>query len=136
MITGVNHITFAVKDLKQSFDFYTGLLGLKPVATWEGGAYLTAGNTWIALNRDNTVSGPAQQSYSHIAFTCTRDIFPTLKKALLEYGCREWAQNESEGESFYFLDPDGHQLEIHDGDLMSRLNAVKKDPTTEFTYYT
>ena len=48
MINGVNHITFAVKDLKESIKFYKDLLGLKLVAHWDKGAYLLAGNMWIA----------------------------------------------------------------------------------------
>ena len=50
MINGINHITLAVKDVEKSFEFYKDILSLKPVAKWENGAYLTAGDTWIALN--------------------------------------------------------------------------------------
>ncbi|HBP6801995.1 LysR family transcriptional regulator [Pseudomonas aeruginosa] len=39
-----------------------------------------------------------------------------------------WKQNRSEGDSFYFLDPDGHRLEAHVGDLRSRLAACRQAP--------
>jgi hypothetical protein len=51
MIKGLNHITFAVKNLEKSFEFYKDILGLTPVAKWKNGAYFTAGGTWIALNK-------------------------------------------------------------------------------------
>ncbi|HEX5514181.1 MAG TPA: glutathione transferase, partial [Gammaproteobacteria bacterium] len=39
-----------------------------------------------------------------------------------------WKDNKSEGDSLYFLDPDGHKLEIHVGDLESRLAALREKP--------
>lgn len=32
MITGINHITLAVKNLAESFKFYQEVLGFKPLA--------------------------------------------------------------------------------------------------------
>ncbi len=49
MITGVNHITLAVRDIEASFTFYTRVLGLRPAAKWPEGAYLLARDMWIAL---------------------------------------------------------------------------------------
>ncbi|WP_159065009.1 hypothetical protein [Thaumasiovibrio subtropicus] len=37
--------------------------------------------------------------------------------------------NRSEGQSLYLLDPDGHKLELHVGDLNSRLAHI-----TEVSY--
>ena len=125
MINGINHITLAVKDVEKSFEFYKGILGLKPVAKWKNGAYLTAGDTWIALNQDSKVSEAKRPDYSHIAFTCTSSDYQALKSCLLDYGSVEWSENESEGDSFYFLDPDGHRLEIHVGNLQSRSKEMQ-----------
>lgn len=36
--------------------------------------------------------------------------------------------NKSEGQSFYFLGPDGHKLELHVGDLVSRLAQCREKP--------
>ncbi|MEG6705638.1 glutathione transferase, partial [Pseudomonas aeruginosa] len=47
---------------------------------------------------------------------------------LRAHGVREWKQNRSEGDSFYFLYPDGHRLEAHVGDLRSRLAACRQAP--------
>lgn len=39
MITGINHITLAIKDLNKSFAFYANVLGFKPLVRWDKGAY-------------------------------------------------------------------------------------------------
>ena len=46
---GINHLTLSVSDLARSFQFYTDVRGLKPMALWSSGAYLTCGPTWAAL---------------------------------------------------------------------------------------
>ena len=135
MINGINHITLAVKDVEKSFEFYKDILSLKPVAKWKNGAYLTGGDTWIALNQDSKISEAKRPDYSHIAFTCTNSNFQTLKSRLLDYGSIKWSENESEGDSFYFLDPDGHRFEIHVGDLQSRLKEMQDNPWDTFEYY-
>jgi len=135
MIKGLNHITFAVKDLENSFVFYKEILGFNPISKWKNGAYFTAGDTWIALNYDQNVTDSIRNDYSHVAFTCRREEFQTLKSRLLNYGSSEWSKNESEGESFYFTDPDGHQLEIHVGDLDSRLKEMHHNPWDSFDYF-
>jgi catechol 2,3-dioxygenase-like lactoylglutathione lyase family enzyme len=135
MIKSLNHITFAVKDLEKSFEFYREILGLKPIAKWKNGAYFKAGDTWLALNYDERVTTSIRNDYSHIAFTCLDAEFLELKAKLLNYGSSEWSENKSEGESFYFTDPDGHKLEIHVGDLDSRLKEMQDNPWDTFEYY-
>ncbi|MEM7225888.1 MAG: VOC family protein [Pseudomonadota bacterium] len=135
MITGVNHLTLAVADLERAFDFYVDVLGCQPVARWSNGAYLTAGDTWLALVLDPSTQPLERGTYSHIAFSCPRQDFGALVEALRAAGCRAWSDNVTEGDSFYFQDSDGHQLEIHVGDLASRLAAMKQDPWDSFTFY-
>ena len=96
MINGINHITLAVKDVEKSFEFYKDILSLKPVAKWKNGAYLTAGDTWIALNQDSKVSEAKRPDYVHIAFTCTSSDFQSLKSRLLDYGSVEWLKMTSQ----------------------------------------
>jgi len=54
--------------------------------------------------------------------------FPSTLDHLQAHGVREWRDNISERNSFYFLDSDGHKLEIHVGDLASRLEACRRQP--------
>lgn len=123
MLTGLNHITLTCTDLDRSLSFYQQLLGLRLHLRWETGAYLTLADVWICLSVDS--AAPAQD-YTHIAFTVSPDTIGGWRDKLVEGGARIWKDNTSEGDSIYFLDPDGHKLELHAGDLQSRLAAARK----------
>ena len=64
MITGVNHITLAVRDLSESFTFYTEVLGLRARLSWNRGAYVSEGSLWLALRLDDQgrACGPTSSS--------------------------------------------------------------------------
>lgn len=125
MLQGINHITFAVSNLEKSLHFYEKLLGFTCHAIWNKGAYLTLGNLWFCLSLDDVK--PALD-YTHISFSVAPQHFLFVKEKLLAANVISWKENRSEGESFYFLDPDGHKLEIHVGDLQSRLASLKEKP--------
>jgi len=125
MIKEINHITIAVSDITRSIEFYGDVLGLKLHVVWETGAYLTAGGLWFCLSLDQ----PCEKAdYTHFAFTVDSEDFQTCCKVLLSKGVKQWKENSSEGDSFYFLDPDGHKLEIHVGNLESRLQGLREKP--------
>src|SRR4051794_17642284 len=113
MIHGINHITLAISDLDRSFNFYTKLLGLKPLARCRKGAYLLANDLWFCLTVDSRASEVKRFDYTHIAFSVTQDQFQGLSKKIVDASVCIWQENSSEGNSLYFLDPDGHKLEIH-----------------------
>jgi glutathione S-transferase fosA5 len=119
-VTGLNHINLSITDLERSFAFYVGVLGFRPLARWARGAYLLAGSTWICLSKHTDVPG-RRPDYTHVAFTVAAGDFDALRSRIEAAGAARWQPNTSEGASFYFLDPDGHQLEIHVGDWQSRL---------------
>jgi catechol 2,3-dioxygenase-like lactoylglutathione lyase family enzyme len=124
-VVGINHATRAVRDLDRSFDFYTGALGLRPIARWDGGAYLLAGNDRVALILDpETRRGPLPE-YTHLAFYVSPAEFEETKGRL--QGTGVWRESASEGESLYFLDPDGHSLEIRASHLASRLSSDRRN---------
>ncbi|MFZ2960739.1 MAG: VOC family protein [Candidatus Ozemobacteraceae bacterium] len=127
-VTGVNHVTLAVRNIDTSFSFYLDILGLVPVAKWCDGAYLRAGSLWVALIRDDeTRNGPLPE-YTHLAFTVPEDEFSLAETRIRASGAIIWQENSSEGDSLYFLDPDGHKLEIHASDLERRINEMKVRP--------
>ncbi|HTH53360.1 MAG TPA: fosfomycin resistance glutathione transferase [Edaphobacter sp.] len=135
MVLGINHVTLAVRDLDTSFVFYTEVLGLRPIARWYKGAYLEAGNDWICLSLDSeTRTGPLEE-YTHLAFSVEAADFAGAVERLREAGVQCWQENHSEGESFYFLDPNGHKLEVHAGDLESRLKTLRESPPRDLKLF-
>jgi catechol 2,3-dioxygenase-like lactoylglutathione lyase family enzyme len=136
MITGLNHVTFEVRNLEESFHFYTGVLGLRPVLKWNAGAYLVTGDLWIALISEDQMSGNPQPGYSHVAFSVDPSDFEKLCRQITTAGARIWQENQSEGVSLYFLDPDGHKLEIHTTDLKARLQHKRLHATADMCFFT
>ncbi len=128
LITGINHVTLAVSDLERAFAFYTEVLGLKPIAKWTRGAYLQAGDNWICLSLDTEARSAPHPDYTHLAFSVPSQTFNDVADAIRASNATIWKHNSSEGDSLYFLDPDGHKLEIHSGDLNSRLAALRERP--------
>lgn len=129
MITGISHATFAVSHLERSLHFYADLLGLTPIVRWDEGAYLTAGGFWVALILDPAAGQATNNfSYTHFAFAVPPEQFAALRDKLLALDAEEWQPNCSPGESFYFLDPDGHKLEVHARTLDDRLAALRENP--------
>lgn len=133
MIRGINHLTFAVRDLDESLAFYVEALGLSAVARWDGGAYLLAGEDWITLIADEDAA--PSPDYTHTAFTVVPEDFESISRRALEAGARVWQQNQSEGESLYVLDPDGHKLELRVSGLQARLAADQEDPPPGMRFY-
>ena len=133
MVNGINHITFAVRNLNKSLIFYRDILGLSLVATWANGAYLQAGSTWMALNYDPNTPTEMPADYSHIAFNVSEADFKILAERICSYGVHIWQENKSPGLSLYFTDPDNHKLEIHVSDLFVRLREMALDPPSDFS---
>ncbi len=132
MLTGLNHLTLAVSDVARSFDFYSHVLGFTPRAKWAKGAYLSLGELWLCLSHDKT---DIKQDYTHYAFTLSAQHLARFREKLGAANVREWKENKSEGDSIYFLDPDGHRLEAHCGDLVSRLLACQEHPYDGMVFY-
>ncbi|MEM7118284.1 MAG: VOC family protein [Chloroflexota bacterium] len=128
MIFGINHITFSVRDIEESFAFYTQLLGCELVAKWPTGAYVLAGDLWLALIQEDETRAAPLPEYSHIALAVTKASFPKLVERLKATGVESWQENWTEGDSFYFLDPNHHKLELHSTDLATRLESAKASP--------
>ncbi|NQZ30180.1 MAG: VOC family protein [Oceanospirillaceae bacterium] len=132
MLDGINHVTIAVSDLKRSVDFYQHKLLMKLEVVWANGAYLSVAGQWVCLSVDEVC---VNQDYSHLAFGIAKDDFSVFSKRLLAAGVIQWKKNKSEGDSLYILDPDGYKLEIHVGDLSSRLSKMLANPSADMIFY-
>lgn len=135
MNVDLNHLTLSVRDLPRSIVFYTATVGLRQVATWAQGAYLTAGATWICLSLDPDTRPAALPEYTHVAFGCPSTEFEMRIAQIRAAGAPIWKDNRSEGDSLYFLDPDGHKLELHVGDLGTRLETCRAAPYEAMTFH-
>ena len=122
MVTGLNHLTLAVGELDRPVAFYCGLLGFAVRMRGPRSAYLEAGTLWLALVCDDTVRHGPLPEYSHVALNVDAAELPLAKERLIQAGVSRWQEAERD-DSFYFLDPDGHKLELHSGDLRGRLMA-------------
>lgn len=132
MLRGINHITLAVTDLSRSINFYQHQLGMTLKASWSGGAYLSVAGQWICLSVDEA---RPSQDYTHIAFDIAASDFRQFSDRLIAQGVKRWKVNKSEGDSLYLLDPDGHKLEIHVGDLASRLLKMQSLASEDVVFY-
>ena len=135
MLTGISHLTLATTDLPRSVDFYTRLLDFQLSATWDTGAYLTVGSLWICLSLEADQASGKPSGYTHYAFSIQAADIAGFRARLLAAGVMEWKANRSEGDSFYFLDPDGHQLEAHVGSLASRLAHCRENPYAGMRFF-
>lgn len=128
MLKGLNHLTLSVANLERSIAFYRDWLGMRLSAAWSSGAYLQAGDLWLCLMLVRESDAVPATGYTHYAFSVDASHFDSCVAGLREHGAIEWQPNRSEGESFYLLDPDGHRLELHVGDLATRLEHCCRHP--------
>lgn len=135
MLTGLNHLTLATANLPRSIEFYVELLGFRLAARWETGAYLTLGDLWLCLSLDENCASEKQADYTHYAFSVGQDDFEGVTVCLRLRNVIEWKTNSSEGDSFYFSDPDGHRLEVHVGSLASRLEQCRRHPYAGMEFF-
>lgn len=76
----------------------------------------------------------SERDYTHCAFSVGQDDFAALRERLIARHVEAWKDNTSEGDSFYFLAPDGHRLESHVGGLASRLAECHGRPYRDMEF--
>lgn len=124
-VKGFNHLTLAVKDITRSLDFYVNQLGFRAEVRWAKGAYLSYGSAWLCLSLCLDKKEEVSEQYTHYAFNIDAASLAEMRN---NPALDIWQTNQSEGDSLYVRDPDGHQLEFHLGSLSSRLASLKETP--------
>ena len=117
-LAGLDHVALRVKDLERSAAWYREVLGLQPMfeGAWGGVPIMLGigGLAAIALfpAGEAGVSGRAAIEIDHFAFRASRADFERARESLEQRGIEVDFQDHEISHSIYFLDPDGHQLEI------------------------
>jgi len=120
MLTGLSHVTLGVKNLKRSKQFYTDLCEDIQIISYtkDKDCHLLIGDFWLALSQDSNIK--PIEGHSHLAFSVPIESFEKIVQNLKTKKTDSWQENQTFGSSFYFLDPDGHKLEIHTSDWRER----------------
>ncbi len=123
-IGGVTHVSFSVRDLETSHEWYQRVLGLKTlVPPFEREHYketiLAAGNTGICLQQhfDNSRDEFSEHrtGLDHLALRVeSEEEYKAWLAHFDELGIQYWTQEERGfGPMVVFRDPDNIQLELH-----------------------
>ncbi|OUR96911.1 hypothetical protein A9Q84_11285 [Halobacteriovorax marinus] len=135
MINGLNHITLSVSDIEKSFVFYKDILGMKPKFKSSSTIYFEGNGLWLALSLDSDTRKESLAEYTHIAFDVTTNSFDSISTKIKSSNIELFKENSSEGNSLYFLDPDGHKLEIHVGTINDRLDYYRENRKEDYIFF-
>jgi len=114
----LNHTIVACRDQQRSAAFLTEILGL-PAASRFGRFLVVSTDNGVSLDFAET---DAEITAQHYAFLSSEEEFDTIFGRITERGVQYWADprrsrpgeiNRNDGgRGVYFLDPDGHLMEV------------------------
>ncbi|MEB8072235.1 FosB/FosD family fosfomycin resistance bacillithiol transferase [Mammaliicoccus sciuri] len=138
MIRSINHICYSVSNLNESIYFYKDILCGDLLLIGETTAYFDIGGLWVALNEEKDIPrNEIQYSYTHTAFTIDESEYNSwyrwLNKNIVNI-LEGRTRDVRDKKSIYFIDPDGHKLELHTGTLENRMNYYK-DTKPHMVFY-
>jgi catechol 2,3-dioxygenase len=122
-IQSIGHVVLKVTDLERSEQFYSGLLGMKPVARYDDKGYkmtfFSVRNhhdlAVLEVSGEDAAGGDQAVGMHHVAF-CIGDSIDQLREAKedLESARVECRPSDHDvTKSLYFEDPDGNMIELY-----------------------
>jgi len=119
-IEALDHVALSVRDVERSTRWYADVLGFKRLHEdkWNGiPAFVGNGDAAIALfpaseEIGSTAADRAAVRTLHFAFRTDRENFSRAQDELRKRTIPFEFQDHEISHSIYFLDPDGHKIEI------------------------
>ena len=128
MIEGISHLTFIVKDLERSSEFFRYIFDAQEVYSSDEEMfsisrekYFLINDQWIAIMEGESLS---ERTYNHVAFKIDDDEFDIYESRIRALELEIMTPRltvEGEARSIYFYDYDGHLFELHTGTLADRM---------------
>ncbi|MDH3629324.1 MAG: VOC family protein [Acidobacteriota bacterium] len=124
-LEGIDHVALGVRDVSQSVAWYRQVLELERMheGVWgDSPAMVGIGNTALALfpiqaKQVKAPPGKDTVAMRHVAFRANRSTFVEAQARLERLGIEVEFQDHEISHSIYFLDPDGHEIEITSYDV-------------------
>jgi catechol 2,3-dioxygenase len=118
--TRIGHVHLKVSDLDRAVAFYRDVLGFELQATWNGAAFLSAGDYHhhIGLNTWSSEGAPppprATTGLYHFAILHpSREALARTVRRVVEAGVPISASDHGVSEAVYLSDPDGNGIELY-----------------------
>lgn len=133
----IGHLVIKVRNLDRSLDFYVNTLGLKVMNRSDMGgvnvAFLSSGGRdhhelgLVEVGPDAPAPDPRSIGLVHFAFRMNSDedlvaAYRELKAAGVPIS---FTVNHGVADGVYFLDPDGHELEIYADNPLSEVEQME-----------
>ncbi len=128
MIEGLSHLTFIVKDLERSGEFFKRLFEAVEIYSSQEHnfslsreRFFLINTLWVVIMEGDSL---ADRTYNHIAFKIDEKDFDKYAEKIEEMRLEVKPPRprvEGEGRSLYFYDYDNHLFELHTGTLSDRL---------------